>query len=379
MSISVQPRSGRYQLRVVHKLLPKPYFDTFSTELDARSYGAQLHALLDNGIIPAELNTGVKRTDNPPLSRIITSYLEHSTLAPSDRPTIALVSQHEGRVKLLDVAPTWADLWVSKLKVTDHLAPGTIKKRVESLARCLDWYFRDKGIDRANPLRSMPKGYALPTATEAKALKVAGKEAKRDVERDRRLDAAEIARIRAALAGVKGKGKQRPLPPDKAFAMLFELILATGLRLSEAYSLRADQIDNSAWLINVDGSKGHRGVIKPRTVPMRPELRPLMKAWCRGRVGLLFPFWDGTPEDKKKCTTRLSQRFATLFDNADVDDCMEHDLRHEATCQWVTMRRPDGHWTFSEIEVCKIMGWKDTRMMLRYASLRGSDLASRMG
>ena len=76
---------------------------------------------------------------------------------------------------------------------------------------------------------------------------------------------------------------------------------------------------------------------------------------------------------------RLSARFGTLFDYAGVEDCTEHDLRHEATCQWVTMRRPDGHWTFSEIEVCKIMGWKDTRMMLRYASLRGSDLSSRMG
>ena len=41
------------------------------------------------------------------------------------------------------------------------------------------------------------------------------------------------------------------------------------------------------------------------------------------------------------------------------------------------MRSGNG-WIFSETEICKIMGWKDTRMMLRYASLRGQDLSSRL-
>jgi integrase len=379
MPVNVQPRNGRYQLRVIHKLLPKPYFDTFDSDAEARAYGEQLDTLLDRGIIPAELNTAEKRTDNPTLSKIITAYLADSTLAPSDIPTITLVKAKEGEVKLLSITSSWADAWVSKLKVADHLAPSTIKKRVESLSRCLDWYWRGKKPAIANPLKEMPKGYALPTATESKLLKAAGLEEKRDVQRDRRLDSDELARVREALSGKISNGKQRPLPIYKDFAMLFEVILLTGMRLSEAYSLRSDQIDLAGWVINVAGSKGHRGAIKPRTVPMRPALRPLMKAWCRGRVGLLFNFWDGSPEDKRKCTTRLSARFATLFAYAGVADFTEHDLRHEATCEWVSMRIPNGHWTFSETEVCKMMGWTDTRMMLRYASLRGSDLSSRMG
>ena len=43
----------------------------------------------------------------------------------------------------------------------------------------------------------------------------------------------------------------------------------------------------------------------------------------------------------------------------------------------ILLRNATG-WVFSEIEICRIMGWSDTRMMLRYASLRGSDLASRL-
>jgi len=161
--------------------------------------------------------------------------------------------------------------------------------------------------------------------------------------------------------------------------LLFELILATGMRLSEAYSLRIDQIDFARWVINVAGSKGHRGQAKPRTVPMVRSLRVPLQNWCRHRVGLVFGFWDGTPADKPCCTSRLSNRFSTLFDYAGVDDCSEHDLRHCATCSWFELRSNDGHWVFSEIEICKIMGWSDTRMALRYASLRGEDLAARLG
>ena len=76
---------------------------------------------------------------------------------------------------------------------------------------------------------------------------------------------------------------------------------------------------------------------------------------------------------------RLSARFGTLFAYAGVTDMTEHDLRHCATCMWFGLRDAGGRWVFSEIEICRIMGWSDTRMALRYASLRGEDLAARLG
>ena len=99
-------------------------------------------------------------------------------------------------------------------------------------------------------------------------------------------------------------------------------------------------------------------------------------------IGLLLPgLWDGddTPAALKRTTARLSARFTSAFAYAQVLDLTEHDLRHEATCRWVEMRRgAGGGWTFSDIAVCRIMGWTDPRMMLRYASLRGEDLAARL-
>lgn len=379
---SIQPRGSKWQLRVKHALLPKPFFSTFDNEAEARAYGDQLEALLSRGIVPMEMVQGEKRGENPKLSRLISQYLAGASFAPTDKPTLLLLAKPSalGDVRLLSITSRWADDWVSQLKTVDHLAPGTIRKRVECLARVVDWHWRlQGGAPPANPLRLMPRGYSLATEREAGQMTGAGKQVKRDVQRDRRLSAAELLAIRAALRGEPRVGRERALVPDPAFALLFELIVNTGLRLSEAYSLRVDQVDHARKVINVEGSKGHRGLIKPRMVPLVPELRAPLANWCAGRVGLLFPFWDGSPEDKKRATGRLSHRFATLFDYAQVSDFTEHDTRHEATCRWFELRQPGGHWVFSEVEVCKIMGWSDTRMALRYASLRGEDLSARLG
>jgi integrase len=376
---SIQPRAGKWQLRVKHKLLPKPFFCTLASQAEAQAYGAQLEALLDRGIVPAELLDAGKRGENPLLSKLIADYLHSANVAPSDQATLNLLRRTKGDIRLLSVNATWADLWVSSLKVDGKLAPSTIRKRVESLARAIDWYWRSQHKTAANPLRLMPMGYASANARETTELKAAGHNARRDVHRDRRLAPAEYTAIKQALAGARRDGRERALPQNHEFELLFELITNTGLRLSEAYSLRVDQVDLARWVLNVEGSKGHRGAIKPRVVPLVQDLRKPLAQWCKGRVGRLFAFWDGTPEDKPKCTSRLSNRFATLFDYARVKNFTEHDLRHEATCRWLSMRDKRGHWVFSETEICKIMGWSDMRMMLRYASLRGEDLSARLG
>ena len=91
----------------------------------------------------------------------------------------------------------------------------------------------------------------------------------------------------------------------------------------------------------------------------------------------MFDFWNGTEEDLTATTNRLSKRFKSLFEYAELDNYVEHDLRHEACCRWVMLKGDKG-WLFNELEICKILGWSNTKMMLRYASLRGEDLADRL-
>lgn len=375
---SIQKRGAKWQIRVAHRLLPTPFFHTFDVEQVARDYAAQLEALLERGIVPQEMLLKKADVNDPLLIEVLRDYSKTQPVAPSDSQVLDVLMAEIAGLRVSGVTYQWADDYVRRLKVNAQLAPSTIRKRVGSLARVLDWHLRINtpldGRVPSNPLRLLPRGYSAYSDQDAAAAPV-----KRDVHRDRRLLPAEDARIRQALAGVKREDRERALVVDPALELLYSLIVDTGLRLREAYRLRVDQVDLTAWVLRVEGSKGHRGAIKPRVVPLKRELRPRLQAWCTGRVGLLFPFWDGSPEGLSAVSSRLSQRFRVLFDYANVPEVTEHDLRHEACCRWVELRQPAGGWVFSDVEICRIMGWTDMRMMLRYASLRGEDLAARLG
>jgi hypothetical protein len=383
MAVNVQIRGTKAQLRVTHRLLPRAFFFTFPTEAEARAYGEQLAALLDRGIVPAELLAVPAHADDPLLFEVVRAYTQQAPITDSDNRLLTHMMGELVGLRLSGLTWAWVDQYVRDLKIKRHLAPSTIRKRVGVLGRIVDWHLRrvtppDQPIP-ANPLRLLPKGYSGYSRLEAQALAAKELPPRRDQHRDRRLLPEEERRIRAALTGEKREDRERALSPDVEFTMLFDLILNTGLRLREAYRLRVEQVDLQRGILHVDGSKGHRGQIKPRTVPLVAALRERLQAYLVGRRGLLFAFWDGSEAGLTKTTARLSARFAVLFNYAQVPEFTEHDLRHEATCRWVEMRsRMRGGWAFSEVEVCRIMGWTDTRMMLRYASLRGEDLAARL-
>lgn len=377
---SVKEQGKRFQLRVKHRLLPRPFHFTFDTRPEAVSYGDRLTAMLDRGVVPQELLVPAKTGDDPLVSEVIRSYTQTAPVTDSDDELLDVVMREVLTLRVSGITFKWCETYVHGLKTKSNLAPSTIRKRVGALARVLDWHIRrttpkDKQ-PAANPLRLMPVGYSTYSRLDEGQL-TKGAKVKRDQARDRRLAPADEARVRAALSGEKRDDRERPWGNDPEFTLLFDLILDTGLRLSEAYRLRTDQLDFEMGVIRVEGSKGHRGALKPRVVPLKPGLRKKLEAWCKGRTGLLFSFWDGTPVGRKRASAKLSIRFTTLFAYAGVSDLTEHDLRHEATCRWVELRKRS-HWVFSEIEVCRIMGWTDTRMMLRYASLRGEDLANRL-
>ena len=55
---TVTQRGNGFQLRVTHKLLPKPFYGTFDDEVSARNYGEQLERMLRSGVVPQELLAG---------------------------------------------------------------------------------------------------------------------------------------------------------------------------------------------------------------------------------------------------------------------------------------------------------------------------------
>jgi integrase len=386
MSHHVRPRGHKFELRVKHALLPRPFYATFGSRVEGENYGAQLDAMLDRGVLPVELQaSAADPAPDRPVMAVVRAYLAGAPhLTPSDDKLLASMLGELAEVRLSGITYRWACDWVRALKVDQQLAPGTIRKRVGALARVMDWHLATHAAADAvapvNPLRLLARGYSQYTAAERQALARQDKTARQDERRDRRLLPAEEAAIRAAIAGQKRPDRERPWADggDPGFALLFDVLLH-GLRLREAYRLRVDQVDTAKGVLRVEGSKGTRGQVKPRVVPLQLHLRPALASWCAGRVGLLWPYWNGTPDDLDRATRRLSARFSTLFDYAGVKGFTEHDLRHEATCRWFELRDAAGRWVFSDVEVARIMGWSNLAMALRYASLRGEDLAARLG
>lgn len=371
MPIFVTPRSGKFSLRVKHKLLPKAFHHTFVHEVEANNYGNQLEALLNNGIIPQELLGKTNGPASPLLLQTINSYEadKNTRVAVTDKPILALLLKEAPGLRMSGITFPWVNDMIAKYKVK-KMAPGTIRKRIGALAKVDAWHHRQMAVQgqpvQLSVLALLPKGYSQYSDRSVV-----------DKSRDLRLLPNSEAHIILCANGLKVEGRERAWGEDPEMAMAFQLIVETGLRLRELYTLHVNQLDAVRGVLNVAGTKGHHGALKPRMVPLKKGIRAKLIAWCEGKKGLMFSFWDGTEEDLDPTSNRLSKRFKSLFQFAGQPEFNEHDLRHEACCRWVMLKGEKG-WLFNDLEICKIMGWTDPKMMLRYASLRGEDLADRL-
>lgn len=365
--------NGTVELRVIHPSLSRPYYSSHESEEAANHYAAWLTAMLDRGQIPPELQSKPKVI---PLPAMLGDYIKQAPIAASDVPMVEFL-RSKLRGNVAEVTVLWSEKWVQDMKRIEHLSPGRIRKRVESLARAIDWYNKrtyDARNMPINPLRTLTKGYSAYKNGDAPV----NKEARRDVERDRRLLPGEQERIEKAILGEKRNDRQRALEiEDKdSFLMLFRLIVDTGLRLREAYTLRVRDLKFHLRTVHVAKSK--TGM--PRDVPMKKHVYQILQDYPlpKSKDALVFPFWDGDGATLNKVSSRLSRQFARLFDYAGCEGLTEHDLRHEATCRWMELKDAQGRWLFRPEEVRKITGHKTERMFMRYYSLRGSDLAERL-
>ncbi|RZI40146.1 site-specific integrase [Herbaspirillum sp. HC18] len=359
--------NGTFQLRVSSKLLDKPLYATFDTLEQAQAYGTQLEGLLAQGIVPKSLLERTKTGQEIwTVSRCISEYLRENSVPVSDikllntiRPLLATAST--GHLNY-----DWAEGWVRRMKRIDNLSPSTIRHRHGALARCFDWMLRKHpGVMAQNPLRLLKRGFATYTEEDKKLLIAAGKAPKVDVERDRRLPAEEESLILRHLG---------QMPDEKTF---FVLALESAMRMRECYTLTIHQISLKKRTVHLDRTKNGDSRQVPLTSTASALLDDYMKQHARQikeRDGRLFPFWNGDLDENVLDTTtsEVSRIFRNVFADLEIVDLHFHDLRHEATCRLYERT------TLSDVLIAKITGHRNLRMLLRYASLRGSDLAGRL-
>ena len=321
------------------------------------------------------------------LVRVLGEWSDSGFAAPTQILTLKTLTREVGSTRLLEADYTWLTAYVRQLKVDKNLSPTSIKHRVQALGRAIDEYLRHHSdLKVVNPVKLLPRGYANYGDAEAKAVRAQDRQPKANVARDRRLLPGEHEKIVQVLSGFERPDRPRGLQLRGGDAMLalYLVILYTGVRLQEAFTLRRHQVDLDGRMLRVQSSKQWRGAVAFRDVPLRPEAHAALVTYLSRRPMLpqawLFPFMD---EDGVKgvrtVSSRLSARFRIAFEYMGIQGLREHDLRHEATCRWLELKDARGNWLLRLEELNKIMGWKPGSMMpQRYASFRGEDLAQRL-
>ena len=202
------------------------------------------------------------------------------------------------------------------------------------------------------------------------------------------LTAAEVAKIPQktpgtfnryvnvlAAAGVRGltpkkasKGRIRWLTAEEWKALrkalpdhlvpMADFAIATGLRQANVFWLEWGQVDlarRKAW-IHPDDAKGG----EPIAIPLNAAALDVVSRQAGKSEVWVFPMPSGNPLPKLK-----SRDWKAIVKAADIAPCTWHDLRHT----WATWHVMGG----TPLEVLqKLGGWKDLRMVLKYAHMAES-------
>ncbi|MEN7527825.1 site-specific integrase [Cupriavidus sp. DL-D2] len=352
-------------------VLDKPIYLTFESEEEGDAYAIKLEALLDHGIVPTEFRGQDSVTT---LKELVRQYELDAHPSTKDQGALRACLRLWGETQLKKINAAWVDERISEMKRLETLAPATIRARIGAMARATDWGMRKELLVMPDhPFRTLPDGYAQYSKADTAAAGVK----REDVERDRRLEAGEYERILAMIEGGVLPRKQRPLTLDypTAYRAFFILAVESAMRMSEMYTLSVDQVDLPRRTVFLDKTKNG----DKRQVPLSTVAGALLRDYLAEREiperhpqDLVFPWWNGDPSKKarEKLSDELSKRFKDIFKQANCPGLLFHDLRHEAVSRLFEKT------TLSESQIMKISGHKSHRMMMRYANLRGSDLAA---
>lgn len=379
--------SGTVEATIRRKgLLPGRVFLTFENMEKANAYCREVEAMLDAGVVPPglmEMSRNESQARDPmgkTLADVFRQYELEYAVKRDDVAWLNVIAEEVGSTRLDEVTVKWANDLIRGYKIRKRpLAPSTIRHRIGAMARCLDWLATQKGDIPINPLRLLPRRYAVYNETEQKALAVVGSEApESNNERDRRLEQGEEERIRKVLANdaayLQSIGVQRGLKPEslRPMLMIFEMAIESAMRMREMFTLSLNQIDLERRTIFLDRTKNG----DKRQVPMSSVLHRLLSDYIANKIeGLLFPeFWCGdlSATALSKSSNRMSSRWRTVANLAGCNDLRFHDLRHEATSRLFERTK------MSDTKIASITGHKDPRMLKRYANLRASMLAEEM-
>lgn len=160
-------------------------------------------------------------------------------------------------------------------------------------------------------------------------------------ERMRRLQPDEVVRLAKAL--------------PEGYADLLYVAVATGLRRKNVLRMRWDQIDFGHRLLRVDGVMMKNG--ETLVIPLNQMAIDIVMRHRNNGSEWVFPLSNGKPLNEI-----ASKIWRHALEKAGLKDLRWHDMRHT----WASLLRENG---VPMADLKELGGWKDARMVERYAHL----------
>ncbi|MBE0548425.1 MAG: tyrosine-type recombinase/integrase [Rubrivivax sp.] len=374
---TVIDRNGAFMARVRREGV-KAITKTFSTKTAAKAWIRTVEHQIAKGewqdaraVVPtlAEALKDYRATAGAKLKGAATYSFWYDELAASSL----------GKLQVSAITSKDIALWRDAQEQTG-LQPGTVVRKMGLLSGLLSWCWRERGHITGNPMRGVSK----PRVNDA---------------RDRTLSDAELSALQAAARTGKAPW----------LADVLVVLVRSAMRRGELWGLTAADIDFEQSTCHLSDTKNGSA----RDVPLDPQAREALQrlvqaaqaraqAQGRGRgrgpvvksdatmapsaaTGAenlrLVPVGDPAAVSLafRRTVARARRDYVAgcvargdKSDPAFLADLHLHDCRHQAITTWATA----GNMSLPEL--LAISGHKTPRMLVRYVSLKASDLASKM-
>lgn len=328
---------------------------TFDTPEEAQKFGAELEK--DMRVIAKRKHKAVvlARKSNPTqaeynetgLRQVLRDFAQSDASIPRHRKTLPTILANVGEVALGDIKRAWAKGYIDKMRKKKtragrHFSYETLSVHFQIMRKACLWQAEEMEL----PKPTLPFSTTLfPPRWENK--------------RDRRLEPHEERAIMQRMRRTKSHSRYH-------WRLLVRLALETGARLQELVKATWENVhlDRNLWTLPAEDTKTK----KARAIPMSKKAArvfKLLKMLANADSPRVFHAL-GQPH-------AVSAGFHKIVLDAQAKDFRFHDLRHEAISRMVLYKRK-----LSVFEIMAIVGHSSTEMLVRYANLRGDELAHRM-
>jgi integrase len=335
MATFTKRRSDQWQVKIRRAGYPAQS-RTFNSKEEAQKWARSIEAEMDKGIY-IDRNEAEKNTLYAVLERYAREVSPTKKGGEIEKLRIAsIMRQKFTQTKMAALSSRTIATWRNARLC--EVSGSTVKREMGLVSSVINHARREWEIQCENPFSLV-------------------KRPREGRERDRRFEDDEETRLLAALDIENGKpggeGARNPwIKPLVLFA------IETAMRRSELLSLEWANVDKTKRTAKLPDTKNGES----RVVPLSSVALGILEKLPVSLDGRVFPT---TADAIKKAFPRACAR-------AGIDDFHFHDLRHEATSRLAKKLS-------NVIELSRVTGHKDLKMLARYYHTRPEELAEKLG